>query len=149
MIQIFNRSHYEDVLITRVHGWCDDTTAKKRFQAINQFEQLLQEHNQTQVLKFYLHISPEKQQERLDERIHNPEKSWKYNEQDFKEAKRWDEYMKMYEDVFANCNQIPWTIVPADQNWYKEYLIAQTLLNTLTGLNMRFPSLEKNTKADQ
>ncbi len=145
MIQIFNRSQYEDVLITRVHGWCDNETAKKRFQAINDFEHLLQEHNNTKVLKFYLHISPEEQQERLHERINNPAKSWKYNAQDFEEAKRWDEYMKMYEDVFEHCKEIPWTIVPADQNWYKEYVITQTVTDTLLGLNMQYPPLEEKT----
>ena len=140
MIGVFNRSQYEDVLITRVHGLCNDETAVKRFRAINDFERLLTEHNHTILLKFYLHISPEEQQERLDERVHNPKKAWKYNAQDFEEAKRWDEYMKAYEDVFAHCNNIPWTIVPADQNWYKEYLIAKKLADTLTGLNMQFPA---------
>lgn len=143
MIQVFNRSQYEDVLITRVHGWCDDETAKKRFRAINHFEQLLAEHNNTTVLKFYLHISQEEQQERLNERVNNPAKSWKYNARDFEEAKLWDTYMKMYDDVFENCSAIPWTIIPSDQNWYKEYLIAKTLTDALTGLNMQFPSLEE------
>jgi PPK2 family polyphosphate:nucleotide phosphotransferase len=146
MIGIFNRSHYEDVLITRVHGWCNDETARKRFAAINDFERLLQEHNNTKVLKFYLHLSQQKQHERLNERIHNPAKSWKYNASDFEESKRWDEYMKMYEEVFANCNAVPWTIVPADQNWYKEYLIAKTLTDTLQALNMQFPRLEEKSR---
>src|SRR4051812_10386353 len=82
MIQIFNRSHYEDILITRVHKWCDDVTAKKRMKAINDFEKLLAEHNHTTILKFYLHISPEEQQERLRERISDASKQWKYNEND-------------------------------------------------------------------
>ncbi len=141
MFQVFNRSHYEDVLITRVHGWCDDETAQKRFAAINQFEKLLQEQNNTVILKFYLHISPEEQQQRLRERVENPEKSWKYNASDFEEAKRWDRYMNMYEDVFANCNHPSWTIVPADQNWYKEYVIAKQLASTLESLQMKYPVL--------
>jgi PPK2 family polyphosphate:nucleotide phosphotransferase len=145
MIQVFNRSHYEDVLITRVHGYCDDTTAQKRFRAINDFERLLTEHNNTIILKFYLHISPEEQQGRLNERVHNPAKAWKFNPSDFEEAKRWDEYMRMYEDVFANCNEIPWTIVPSDQNWYKEYLITKTMIDTLTALNMQFPLPKEKT----
>jgi PPK2 family polyphosphate:nucleotide phosphotransferase len=144
MIQIFNRSHYEDVLITRVHGLCDEATAKKRFGAINDFERLLVEHNHTSILKFYLHISPEEQQERLQERVHNPAKSWKYNARDFEEAKRWNEYMAAYEDVFANCNVVPWTIVPSDQNWYKEYIITKTLADTLGSLNMQFPQPKEN-----
>jgi PPK2 family polyphosphate:nucleotide phosphotransferase len=96
MIQIFNRSHYEDILITRVHKWCDDATAKKRMQAINDFEKLLQEHNRTHILKFYLHISPEEQKERLTERMKEPAKMWKYNQNDFEEAKLWD---CLYADV--------------------------------------------------
>ena len=142
-IQIFNRSHYEDILVTRVHNMIDDDMARKRMKAINQFEQLLKEHNNTKILKFYLHVSPEEQQERLKERIEDPAKQWKYNENDFREAKLWDEYMKVYEDCFEYCNDIPWTIVPADQNWYKEYVIASTLLDTLKGLDMKFPGLKK------
>jgi polyphosphate kinase 2 (PPK2 family) len=143
MIQLFNRSHYEDILITRVHKWCSDTTARKRMQAINDFEKLLTEHNDTHILKFYLHISPKEQHKRLEERIKNPTKQWKYNEEDFGEAQLWDEYMKMYEDCFEHCGEIPWIIVPADQNWYKEYVIATMVRDTLKGLNMQFPGLKK------
>lgn len=143
MIQIFNRSHYEDILITRVHKWCDDETAKRRMNAINDFERLLMEHNNTHILKFYLHISPEEQQERLHERISDPAKMWKYNEKDFEEAKLWDIYMEMYEDAFNNCNEPEWTIVPSDQNWYKEYIIASKLYDLLTNLDMKFPGLKK------
>ncbi len=143
MIQVFNRSHYEDVLVTRVHKWCDDETAKKRMKAINDFEQLLQDHNNTHILKFYLHISPEEQKERLQERLKNPAKMWKYNEKDFEEAKLWDIYMQMYEDCFNHCNNPPWTIVPADQNWYKEYIIATQIYELLKNLNMQFPGLKK------
>jgi len=143
MIQIFNRSHYEDILVTRVHKWCDDKTAKKRMKAINDFERLLVEHNNTQVLKFYLHVSPEEQQERLQERIKDKTKQWKYNQKDFDEAKLWDDYMNMYQDCFENCNDIPWTIVPSDQNWYKESIIARQLRNTLADLKMQYPGLKK------
>ena len=143
MIQIFNRSHYEDVLITRVHKWCDDATAAKRFNAINNFEELLMLHNNTQVLKFYLHISQEEQEGRLKERVEDPTKLWKYNPKDKEEAKQWDKYMEMYEDVFANCNVVPWVIVPADQNWYKEYIMAKTLVETLKSLSMSYPNLKK------
>lgn len=143
MIQIFNRSHYEDILITRVHKWCDDETATKRMKAINDFELLLQEHNHTHILKFYLHISPEEQQERLSERMKDPSKMWKYNENDFEEAKLWDIYRQMYEDCFNNCNNPEWTIVPADQNWYKEYIIANKVYELLKGLDMQFPGLKK------
>ena len=146
MIQIFNRSHYEDVLVTRVHGWCDDETALKRFEAINNFEKLLTQHNATQVLKFHLHISREEQEERLNERMIDPRKKWKYNGRDKQEAELWNKYEKMYEDVFTHCNAIPWMIVPADQNWYKEYLITKTLVETLRNLNMRYPDLNEAKK---
>jgi PPK2 family polyphosphate:nucleotide phosphotransferase len=139
MIQVFNRSHYEDILITRVHGWCDDETAEKRFRAINQFEKLLQEHNNTTILKFYLHVSPGEQEERLNERIADPAKSWKYNAKDFEEAKLWDRYMTMYEDAFKNCNDPEWTIVPSDQNWYKEFIVAKKLLDALESLQLKIP----------
>jgi PPK2 family polyphosphate:nucleotide phosphotransferase len=143
MIQIFNRSHYEDVLITRVHEWCDDETAQMRFDAINQFEEMLILHNNTQILKFYLHISQEEQQERLKERLEDPTKNWKHNPNDNEEAKLWDKYMQMYEDVFEHCSAIPWTIVPADQNWYKEHLIAKKLVESLKALDMKFPPLKE------
>ncbi len=143
MIQLFNRSHYEDILITRVHKWCDDETAKKRMKAINDFEKLLAEHNSTIILKFYLHISPEEQQSRLQERVKDPAKQWKYNENDFTEAKLWKEYMAMYEDCFENCSDIPWTVVPADQNWYKEHIIAKKLFDALEDLKMQYPGIKK------
>jgi PPK2 family polyphosphate:nucleotide phosphotransferase len=143
LIQVFNRSHYEDILITRVHKWCDDETARKRMVAINDFERLLQEHNNTHILKFYLHVSPEEQHERLSERMKEPAKMWKYNEKDFDEAKLWDVYMEMYEDCFENCNKPEWTIVPSDQNWYKENIIATALRDLLKGLDMQFPGMKK------
>jgi PPK2 family polyphosphate:nucleotide phosphotransferase len=143
MIQVFNRSHYEDILITRVHKWCDDDTARKRMAAINDFEKLLQDHNNTHILKFYLHVSPEEQHERLSERLKDPAKMWKYNEKDFDEAKLWDLYMEMYEDCFEQCNKPEWTIVPSDQNWYKEYIIATALRDLLKGLDMQFPGMKK------
>jgi PPK2 family polyphosphate:nucleotide phosphotransferase len=143
MIQIFNRSHYEDILVTRVHKWCDDRLARKRMKAINDFERLLGEHNDTHILKFYLHVSAEEQQQRLTERLNDKRKQWKYNDNDFKEAGLRDIYLRMYEDCFKHCNEVPWHIVPADQNWYKEYLVAQKLLETLKGLKMRYPGLKK------
>src|SRR5574338_596269 len=144
MIQIFNRSHYEDILVTRVHKWCDDETAQKRMKAINDFEELLQNHNDTHILKFYLHISREEQHERLKERTKDPAKMWKYNQQDFKEAKLWDDYMKAYEECFENCSKVPWTIVPSDQNWYKEYVIARQLYDLLKSLDMQYPGIKKS-----
>jgi len=143
IIQIFNRSHYEDVLVTRVHKWIDDETAKKRMVAINDFEKLLRQHNNTAVLKFYLHVSQEEQLKRLNERIRDPKKQWKYNENDFSEARLWQVYMEMYEDCFEHCDDIPWIIVPSDQNWYKEYMIATKILETLTSFDMKYPGFKK------
>ena len=143
MIEIFNRSHYEDILVTRVHKMIDDSLAKKRMEAINDFERLLQQHNDTTVLKFYLHVSPDEQLKRLNERIRNPKKQWKYNEKDFAESRLWDIYMKMYEDCFEHCSDVPWTIIPADQNWYKEYVIATKILDTLKGFDMKYPGIKK------
>jgi PPK2 family polyphosphate:nucleotide phosphotransferase len=143
MIQIFNRSHYEDVLITRVHGLIDDDTAKKRMKAINDFERLLTEHNDTTILKFYLHVSQEEQQKRLQERLDDPRKMWKYNVGDFKEAKLWDKYMKCYEDVFNHCNDVPWHVIPADQNWYKSYSVARIIRKAMKDLKMKYPGMKK------
>ena len=143
MIQVFNRSHYEDILVTRVHGWVSDEQAKERMKAINDFEQLLQEHNNTRVIKIYLHISSKEQMERLQERTKNPAKQWKYNEKDFQEAEIYDKYVEVYEDCFEHCNRIPWTIVPADQNWFKEYVIAKELRDALKKLEMQYPGLKK------
>jgi len=143
MIQVFNRSHYEDILVTRVHKWCDDATAKKRMKAINDFEQLLEEHNNTHILKFYLHISRDEQLSRLTERLKDPAKMWKYNQKDFDEAQLWDIYMEMYEACFAECNKPEWIIVPTDQNWYKEYIVAKALRDLLKGLKMQYPGIKK------
>jgi PPK2 family polyphosphate:nucleotide phosphotransferase len=142
-IQIFNRSHYEDILVTRVHKMIDDDLAEKRMRAINDFEWLLKEHNNTHILKCYLHTSPTERHKRIEQRLSVPDKMWKYNDNDLKEAKLWPEYEKMYEDCFAHCSKIPWLIVPSDQNWYKEYLVAVTLRDMLKGLNMKYPGLKK------
>jgi PPK2 family polyphosphate:nucleotide phosphotransferase len=143
IIQVFNRSHYEDILVTRVHKYCNDEQARERMKAINDFEWLLAKHNNTRILKFYLHISQEEQRSRLEERISNPQKQWKYNENDFTESGLWKIYRKMYEDCFKNCDKIPWHIIPSDQNWYKNYLVAQQIHDTLKGLKMRYPGLKK------
>ncbi len=143
MIQVFNRSHYEDILITRVHKWCNDELAAKRIEAINNFEALLVQHNHTHILKFYLHISPEEQQLRLKERLSDPAKQWKYNEKDFEEAKLWNLYEKAYNDCLNRCNKVEWLVIPSDQNWYKEYLVAKALYDLLKSLKMHYPGLKK------
>jgi polyphosphate kinase 2 (PPK2 family) len=144
MIRIFNRSHYEDILVTRVHNWCDDETAKRRMKAINDFEELISTHNNTRILKFYLHVSAEEQRERLKERMQDPAKMWKYNEKDFSEAELYQTYHRMYEDCFEHCDRYPWTIVPADQNWYKEYVILKAVVDVLKSLDMKFPGLKQS-----
>lgn len=143
MIQVFNRSHYEDILVTRVHGMCDDDTARERMRAINDFEELLTKHNNTAILKFYLHVSHEEQVERLKERIDDKTKQWKYNARDFDESALYDKYHQMYEDCFSHCDKVPWTIVPSDQNWYKEYLMTKTIVEALRALKMEYPGLKK------
>jgi PPK2 family polyphosphate:nucleotide phosphotransferase len=143
MINVFNRSHYEDVLVTRVHKWCNDETALARMKAINDFEELLLIHNKTQIVKFYLHVSKEEQEQRLKERIHDPSKQWKYNAKDFDEAALYDIYHQVYEDCFEQCNRVAWHIVPADQNWYKEFVMVSTIVNILRSLDLQYPGLKK------
>lgn len=143
MIHVFNRSHYEDVLVQRVHKWIDNKTVQQRFEHINNFEKLLRDSGTT-VLKFYMHISHDEQLERLQDRMRDKTKMWKYNEDDLKEREYWNDYMQAYEDVFANCSSYArWNIIPADQNWYKEYLIAKKLVETLEGFKMRYPGFKK------
>lgn len=142
MIHIFNRSHYEDVLIQKVHQWVDQATITKRYEHITNFEKLLTDTG-TIVLKFYLHVSKKEQLIRLQERITDPSKKWKHSEADFKEREYWDKYMNAYENAFENCaGAAAWHIVPADQNWYKEYVIAKKLTETLEKLNMNYPGLK-------
>lgn len=143
MIQVFNRSHYEDVLVTRVHNIIDDKTAEKRMAAINDFEKLLETHNNTHIIKLYLHVSHEEQLARLKERMSAPEKMWKYNAKDIEESQLWDTYMGYYQQVFDTCNKPEWNIIPADQNWYKSYLVAMLLRDLLKSLKMKFPGLKK------
>lgn len=141
MIQVFIRSHYEDVLIQRVHKWIDEDKVTARIRAINEWEQLLQHDNNTTILKFYMHISPETQKEKLQERLENPVKNWKHNEADWKEAERWNEYMFCYEDAI-NRSAIPWNIVPVDQRWYRDYIIAEKVVTTMETLGLKLPTLD-------
>lgn len=143
MVQVFNRSQYEDVLIQRVHQWIDEETVKKRFQHINDLEQLLTDSG-TVVLKFFLNISPEAQLKKLEERTTNPEKYWKHNQNDFEERKHWDSYMKCYEDILNQCNKISWHVIPCDNKKYKEYLVAKTVCEALENMELRFPPLKNS-----
>jgi len=140
MIHIFNRSHYEDVLIQRVHEWISEEHVEKRMKSINAFEELLQYDANTTILKFYLHISFDQQKEELQERIDEADKHWKHNPNDWREREHWDEYMKAYEDVF-NRSAIPWHIVPVDQRWYRDYVVAKAVLKALKDLPLEYPPL--------
>ncbi len=140
MIQIFNRSHYEDILIQRVNGWIDEDQVQKRMNSINAFEELLQYDNHTTILKFYLHISQDEQLEELQERLDEKEKNWKHNPDDWVEAAKWDDYRSAYEYAI-NESRIPWVIIPSDQAWYRNYLVAKTVRDTLVNLNMVRPVL--------
>ena len=140
MIAIFDRSHYEDILIQRVHNWIDHERVEKRMGYINNFESLLHEEANTTILKFFLHISKEEQEKELDERRTQADKRWKHNDNDWKEREHWDEYMRAYEDVFKNCSpQFPWTIVPANKSWYKRYIVAKTLCEKMRSMNLQWP----------
>jgi PPK2 family polyphosphate:nucleotide phosphotransferase len=147
MIAIFNRSHYEDVLIQRIHRWIDEKTVAQRFDHINNFERLL-EQSSTRILKFYMHVSPEEQLQRLQERKENPEKMWKHKDQDWEERKLWKQYTTAYEDVFENCSEAAeWNIIPADHNWYKEYLVAQKVREALKSMKLEYPLLPGSNEA--
>lgn len=147
MFQVFIRSHYEDILIQRVHKWIDDDKVAMRIDAINEWEGLLQRDNNTSILKFYMHISPEKQQEKLQERIDDPGKQWKHNDADWKERELWKDYMFCYEDAI-NRSQVPWIIAPVDQRWYRDYFIAERVLNHMESLRMELPTFESLKRKD-
>lgn len=137
-IKIFNRSHYEDILIQRVHGWIDEERVHKRMAAINAFEEMLAFDNHTTILKFCLHISKEEQQNQLQERIDEPEKRWKHNDGDWKEREHWDDYMRCYSDAI-NWSTIPWTIVPVDERWYRDYVIAKKVCEAMEAMDLAYP----------
>jgi PPK2 family polyphosphate:nucleotide phosphotransferase len=139
-IGIFNRSHYEDVLVVRVKNLVPESIWQTRYEQINHFEKLLAD-NGVAILKFFLHISKDEQKKRLEQRLQNPNKQWKFNPEDLKERKRWDEYMAAYEDAINNCNTpwAPWHIVPANKKWYRNVVIAERLVEALEGLSMKYP----------
>ena len=140
-IGVFIRSHYEDVLIQRVHKWIDEERVDARINAINAFETLLEKDNDTTVLKFYMHLSKDRQLEKLQERIDVPEKNYKHNAGDWEERKHWDKYMKCYEDVI-NRSTTPWVIAPVDQRWYRNYFISKKVLETLESMDLSFPVID-------
>jgi len=138
---IFNRSHYEDVLVVRVHQLVPKEVWEKRFEHINAFERMLSDEGTT-ILKFYLHIDKDEQKMRFMERLENPEKMWKFNPKDLDERKNWDHYMQAYEDVLnlTNTAWAPWHIIPANQNWYRNLTMSEVLVDALESLKMEFPA---------
>jgi PPK2 family polyphosphate:nucleotide phosphotransferase len=144
-IVIFNRSHYEDVLVVRVHELVPPEVWGRRFAQINDFERLLAEEGTT-ILKFYLNIGPDEQKERLQARLDEPHKRWKFNPGDLKERKLWPDYTRAYEDVLSKTSTewAPWTVVPANRKWYRNLVIATTIIETLEGLDMRYPEPAEN-----
>lgn len=139
-IGIFNRSHYEDVLITRVHGLISEKVVKQRFNQINEFEELLVESGTT-ILKFFLHISKDEQKKRLEERISNPEKRWKFSAGDLEERKFWNQYIRAFETMLAatSTHHAPWYIVPANNKWYRNLVIADRIVHALECMKLTSP----------
>jgi len=138
MIQIFNRSHYEDVLFPVVHKLIEKKELQERYNVINNMEKHLKDNN-TIILKFYLHISQKEQKGRLKKRLTIPEKRWKHDPKDEKESEKWKQYLDAYQNAFEQCSKAcPWIIVPADDKWYRTYLVAKIIVKTLENLKMKY-----------
>lgn len=139
-IAIFNRSHYEDVLITRVQGWIDDEECQRRYAQIRDFERMLAETG-TVIVKVFLHISKEEQRERLQERLDDPDKQWKFNPEDIKQRAKWADYQRVYEKAIRETDapHAPWYIVPANSKTHRNLVIASLLLETLESMELSYP----------
>ena len=137
---IFNRSHYEDVLVVRVHELVGKKIWSRRYEQINQFERILADEG-TIILKFFLHISLDEQKKRLQDRLDDPKKQWKFNVGDLKERELWSEYTSAYEDVLEKTSTewAPWYLVPANHKWYRDLVIGTILVDTLKSLKMEYP----------
>ena len=142
---IFNRSHYEDVLIVRVHKWIDMDECKRRYEHINSFERTLAENGMT-ILKFFLHISKDEQRRRLQERIDDPDKHWKFNPGDLEERKYWDDYVNAYEDAIeaTSTDCATWYVVPSDSKSTRDLIVSSILVEQLEALKMKYPKPEKD-----
>jgi len=142
-IVIFNRSHYEDVLVVRVHNLAPQEVWSKRYDHINDFERMLVDEGTT-ILKFFLHIDLDEQKERLQARLDEPNKRWKFNPEDLEERKLWPQYVKAYEDAISKTSTdwAPWYIVPANRKWYRNLVIGTVIIETLKDLDMRYPEAE-------
>jgi len=143
MIGVFNRSHYEDVLVVRVRNIVSKSVWEPRFEHINNFEKLLTDAN-TAIIKIYLHISKDEQKERFEARLERPEKNWKFNPGDLDDRNLWNDYRAAFEDVFARCSTsyAPWYVVPANRKWYRNVVIAQILINTLEAMELSYPTID-------
>lgn len=139
-IGVFNRSHYEDVVTVRVHKLAPESTWRPRYRLINDFEELLA-HGGTTVVKVYLHISKEEQRHRLEDRLHDSEKRWRFNSEDLEKRDCWDEYMKAFEEVFqqTSTERAPWYIIPVDHKWYRNWAVSQVVISTLRQMNPQYP----------
>jgi PPK2 family polyphosphate:nucleotide phosphotransferase len=139
-VVIFNRSHYEDVLVVRVHNLVPKEIWSRRYDQINDFEKFLVEHN-AQILKFYLHISEEEQLNRFKARLDDPAKQWKISEADYKERGFWEEYVKAYEEALSRCSteHAPWFVIPANHKWFRNLAIARIVVEHLESLDMKYP----------
>ena len=148
MFGIFNRSHYEDVLVVRVRNLVPKKVWSKRYEQINGFEKMLTD-NGTVILKFFLHVSRDEQKERLIERVKDESKNWKFNPGDLEERKLWDGYTSAYQDAIAKCSTkwAPWYVVPSDSNKARNYLIAKTIVDKLESLDLQYP--KPKTDLDQ
>jgi PPK2 family polyphosphate:nucleotide phosphotransferase len=140
-IGIFNRSHYEDVLITRVRGTIGKHECHERYKQINHFEKMLTQNGVT-ILKFFLHISKHEQKQRLQARLDDPDKNWKFSVGDLKERKFWDDYARAYEDLLSACSteHAPWFIVPADKKWFRNLVISEIINETLAAMKLKLPA---------
>ena len=144
MIRIFNRSHYEDVLVVRVHDIVPRAEVEQRYDQINAFEKHLAENGVT-ILKFFLHISKDEQKKRLQRRLDRPDKHWKFNTGDLAERKLWRSYARAYERALRTCSTpwAPWYVVPADHKWYRDWVVARIFLETIERLDLEYPAPEE------
>ncbi|MGH9042317.1 MAG: PPK2 family polyphosphate kinase [Acidimicrobiia bacterium] len=146
-VGVFDRSHYEDVLVVRVHGWVPEEEWRRRYDAINRFEEELAGSGTT-VIKCMLHISYDYQRERLLARLEDPEKRWKFREGDIDERRLWPDYQEAYADAVRHCSEgAPWYVVPADRRWYRKWAVARILRETLTELDPRYPEPDFDVEA--
>jgi PPK2 family polyphosphate:nucleotide phosphotransferase len=140
-VAIFNRSHYEDVLVARVHNLVPEKVWSKRYDQINDFERLIATENNTTILKFFLHISKQEQLERFKKRLDDPARQWKISDSDYKERDYWKDYIEAFEDVLSETSteRAPWFIIPANHKWFRDLAISQIITRAMEEMNMELP----------